>query len=135
MRARKGVVVLLQCVLTLDLRNGRLTDLTQSHVAICVIKPMGSRRGNRLYGSFFTTTIPSPPPVTFSWALMTIASWATWKSATVIGKGIRNSRIIECSNKQCECVYGMKNQLTGIPAVTLYRNKQRSDSFLEEQER
>lgn len=72
-------------------------------MAVSVIKTTRISVKVDAYGSFFKTRMPSPPPVTFSWALMTIASCATWKSDTVMGRGIRNSRIISCLRLYVKC--------------------------------
>ena len=60
------------------------------------------------------TTIPSPPPVTFSCALITIANWATWKSSTVIGRGIRNSRIITDTRRKRSELHSQLRNSRGI---------------------
>ena len=68
---------LLQSVLSLHLGDGSLANLAEAHMAVRVVKTTWVSAHPHPYGSFFRTTIPSPPPVTFSWAVITIASCAT----------------------------------------------------------
>lgn len=49
------------------------------------------KSGKSLNGSFFSTSMPSPPPVSFLDTSATLYSWATWYSSTVSGRVTRYS--------------------------------------------